>query len=794
MTAKSFLKTLLLASCAATGLAKPTFAQDNEQDEDTGTSTRAVEEIIVTARRRDETLQEVPIAVSSLDGADLQRFQIDNLVDAGRFAPNVTLEVSRGTNTTITAFIRGVGQQDPVAGYEAGVGIYIDDVYLNRPQAAVLQIFDVERIEVLRGPQGTLYGRNTIGGAIKYVTKKIAEEPTASLRLGYGNFNERDLLLSASTPITDTLRISAAAGIFTRDGFGSNVDVVPSPIEGQPPITGPNFGQDNYSEDIIATRASIEWAPTESLFVRLQGDYLIDESDPRQGSRLIPSTSGVPVLDNVFDTLAGLTGIDQEVEAYGGAATIEYRVNDAILLKNIFAYRKDDSISPIDFDSLPVADIDVPVIYDNEQWSEEFQIVFDQDRFGGILGFYYLDANAFNEFEVLLGTTGDLIGLPGLNARTLGDVDTETWAIFGDFSYDITDTIQLSYGGRFTSDQRTARVLRETYIGGFTPVFGGNTSALIATTSDFNGSETFEEYTQRASISWTPVDNLTLYASYSEGFKGGGFDPRAQTTGAPDLDQDGQVSDEEIFGFLSFEPEEVTSYELGLKGSLIDGRINFAIAAFTSDYTNVQIPGSIGLDTDGDGINDTFTGVTTNAADATITGVEFEGNATVLSGALTDGDELLFDWTFGYLDAEFNEFIDAFGNDVADQRVFQNTPDFTGSARLTYSAPVTYAGVDAHVTLTNAVTYRSQASQFEVPNPLLDQDAFALWDASLIYQTDDGIWQFGIHAKNILDKEYIVAGYNFVTPDNVPTLGTEGTLTGFFGNPRTYQLTVQVSF
>ena len=172
MTTKAALGAAVSAwlTAAAFALAaNPAAAQGAGADED-------VEEITVTARRREESLQEVPLAITAVSGEQLENVGAPDIVAVAQTVPNLTLEVSRGTNTTLTAFIRGVGQQDPVAGFEAGVGLYIDDVYLNRPHAAVLDIYDVERVEVLRGPQGTLYGRNTIGGAIKYVTRDLADE------------------------------------------------------------------------------------------------------------------------------------------------------------------------------------------------------------------------------------------------------------------------------------------------------------------------------------------------------------------------------------------------------------------------------------------------------------------------------------------------------------------------------------------------------------------------------------------------------------------------------------------
>lgn len=768
-----------LVSGLATALLVPTavHAQAGEaatQDTDDGT-------IVVTARRREERLVDVPLSITAISGDDLAASGVQDITEIGQEVPNLTLEVSRGTNTTLTAFIRGVGQQDPVAGFEAGVGLYVDDVYLNRPQAAVLDIYDVERIEILRGPQGTLYGRNTIGGAIKYVSRRLPEDTSVKVKGTYGSYDQADLIVTASTPITDSLRIGASGARLSRGGFGDNLV--------QP-------GVENYNKDVWAARGSIEYDDN-GFFVRLSGDYIRDESDPRQGHRLIPSLlTGAPVLDDVFDTRAGLTVPEQLVEAYGGSLLIEAPVSDNITLKSITAYREDKSSSNIDFDSLPSEDLDVPVIYENDQFSQEFQILYESDNLNGVLGAYYLDANAFNVFDVLLATTGALpfVGLPGLNAQTLGDVDTETWSVFGDFTYDISDQLSVSVGGRYTSDKRSARILRTTFINGFSDQFDG-AGVPILVTSDFEDSDTFKEFTPRASVSWKPNENHNIYFTYSRGFKGGGFDPRGQTSATPDFDQDGIVSADEVFNFLQFDPETVDSYELGWKASLLDNRLNVSVALFKGDYSDVQIPGSVGFDTDGDGVNDSFAGITSNAASADVNGFEFEGRALVGKDFAGAGSRFNVNWSLGYLDANFNTFIDNLGNDVADERVFQNTPEWTGSMSFNLGVPVASGMLD----LISSISFRSDASQFESPNPFLDQDGFALVDASLVYTDDSDFFSIGVHGKNLFDKRYKVAGYNFVAGGQngapfVSTLGLEGTLTSFFGDPRRVFVTGEIKF
>lgn len=786
--AKVGVKAGLLAFCSTISLSAgggAALAQNETASNASG------DVIVVTARRRDESLLDVPIAVTAVSGDQLLQQGVQDITYLSQSVPNLTLEVSRGTNATLTAFIRGVGQQDPVAGFEAGVGIYVDDVYLNRPQAAVLDIYDVERIEVLRGPQGTLYGRNSVGGAIKYVTRRLGDDPMLRLRASGGTFGQFDIVSTAQAPLSDTLAVGGSVAYFSRNGFGENLTT----------------GAENYNKEVLAFRASAEF-DNDRVFVRLAGDYLEDNSNPKGGHRLIPSLfSGAPVLDDVFDSRAGITG-ENEAEAYGAAMHIEVAINDQWTLKNIAAWRQDDNIQQIDFDALPSVDVDVPVIYENEQFTEELQLLYEGDALAGVLGFYYIDASAFNTFDVVLATTGALpfVGLPGLNANTTGDVDTSSWSIFGDLTFDLENIfglqgIELAVGGRYTSDKRSSDVLRQTFIGGNTPPFGGMTSVLIATTSDFSGEETFTDFSPRVSLSYSPNGDHNLYASYSQGFKGGSFDPRGQSSAVTiDFDGDGDVDDADIFEFFLFEPEEVDSYEIGWKARFAEGRITSNLAVFYADYTNVQIPGSQG-GTDPLTGAPTFIGVTTNAGGAEFIGVEWEGTALIAEDTFGSGDSFSIAWGGGWIDADYTEFL--VGTvDVSDQRVVQNTPEFSGAITTNYTHPVSLFGHGGDVSFITQTSYKSRTSQFEVPNPLLDQSGYGLFDASLVWNSSDGRLQVGVHGKNLFDREYRVAGYNFLAqnPDGsfvtpfTPTLGLEGVQTAFFGPPRTVTGTVQVQF
>lgn len=776
MASKSLIRALALVSTAyCGGMVAPAMAQNNAP----AATASDDEAIIVTARRRAERLQDVPIAVTAYSGEQLEKAGAIDITDISNTTPNVTLENSRGTNSTLTAFIRGVGQQDPVPGFEAGVGIYLDDVYLNRPQAAVLDIYDVERIEVLRGPQGTLYGRNTIGGAIKYVTRPLPQKFSVSAKATYGSYDQADGVLTVSAPISDIVRLGGSVARLSRGGFGKNLTIP---------------GLENYNKDIWAGRGTLELggygAP---VLIRITGDYTRDKSDPRNGHRLIPSLlTHTPVLPDVYDTQAGLNNPRQDVKAYGLAMNASAQLTDTLTFRSISAWRKDRSFTPIDFDSLPAVDVDVPAVYKNEQTSQEFQLLYEGKRLKGVLGFYYLEADASTEFDVILGTTGALLHLPGLNAYTAGDVKTKTWSVFGDFTYDLTDRLSLSAGGRWTNDKRTSHILKQTKIGGTSPVFGG-VAIPIATQTDFTGSRTFTEFTPRASISFKPTPDHMVYASYSKGFKGGGFDPRGSATLAPDTNHDGVKSYQEIYNFLTFNPEKVDSYEIGWKGAMFDRRLTMAVTGFYGDYRDVQIPGSVGIDTNGDGIIDSFAGITTNAAKATFKGVEAEGNAVLVRDFAGDGSSVNLSGTLGYIDGKYKKFI--LNNvDVSKLRAIQNTPKWTVSGTLGANVPA----VGGMVSGSTTVSYRSLTHQFETPSPFLDQPGYALLDASLVWTSEGGRYSLGVHGKNLTNKHYITSGYNFVTQNAngtfTPTLGREGVLTAFYGNPRQVFVTAGLKF
>ncbi|HEX8366773.1 MAG TPA: TonB-dependent receptor [Allosphingosinicella sp.] len=700
-------------------------------------------DIVVTARRRAENLQDVPISVSAFQGEALENRGAQDITALTQQTPNTTLQIARGSNSTLIGFIRGIGQQDPLWGFEPGVGLYVDDVYIARPQGAVLDIFDVERVEVLRGPQGTLYGRNTIGGAIRYVTRRLGHEFSGRVRASYGSYNQIDLIGTITVPVTDTISIGAGVGRFQRDGFGTNL----------------NTGNEHYNRDVWTARASIEFEPSENLFFRLAGDWLQDDSNARHGHREV-GRGADPVfapLPSVYDTRAG-AGDRNRVETRGVSFTAEYNVSPTVTLKSITAYRDGETNGNIDFDNTPGPVLDIPAFYQDHQLTQELQIVYEGDRIQGVAGLFYLDGVARGAFDTVLGILNTTI-------LTSGEVDTRSIAAFGDFTYRISDQVRISLGGRYTRDRREGTVFRRNYTGIRSPFFGNAAAVPGLIRTDYTNERVDEQFTPRASISYLPTPDLTLYASYSRGFKSGGYDMRGDAVFTP-----GTVN--------GYEPETVDAYEAGVKLYALDRAVYLSVAGFYSDYRNQQV-------TIQQAATNGIASFVDNAGDSRIWGFEAEARATVSPNLQITG-------MFGYTNARFLRFetynlATASFIDVADQRVFQNTPRFTVAISPTLSADVG----GGTIAFTPSISHRSEYSMFEVPSPILDEDGYTLVDASLVWTSADQRFQLSAHGRNLTNARYRVGGYSF---SDIPSPIFGNSIIGFYGPPRTVTVTGQVRF
>src|SRR5687767_7480035 len=543
----------------------------------------AGEEIVVTARKREENVQEVPVAVTVVTSDELEESAAADISELQTQVPNLSVYQGRNQSTTLTAFMRGIGQADPLWGVDPGVGLYMDDVYIARPQGALLDVYDVERIEVLRGPQGTLYGKNTIGGAIKYVSRPLTDDFTASVGLTAGEHSTLDLRTSiAGALIPGKVRGKLAFASLNRGGYGENR------------LTG----RDVSDRKTFAMRGALDWLLTESIKVAFSADYTKDDAEPKGYQRLVPNrlcpAFGVvcPTYDSRWDTDSGLAPLNG-TEAKGGSMVISSPISSGWDFKSITAYRESDSENNIDFDTTAARIVDVTATYYDEQLTQEFQFVYEGGgKLSGVLGAYYFD-----------GEAGGLVKNIFVNAQfgtTNGKTLTDAIAIFGDGSYAINDKLTFNGGLRATRETKNGVAFNAGYANDqFT------TPVLIL--ADYDKEATFDSIAPKLGVDYKFRDNVLGYVSLSRGFKSGGFNVRAQSNVFPKSAE-------------PFDDEVLTVGEAGLKSVLLDSRLVLNSAIFHGKYEDIQVSTFTAFDANGDGIEESFFGNFINAGNATMNG------------------------------------------------------------------------------------------------------------------------------------------------------------------------------
>ncbi len=756
MSNQLFNKSLCALAVGSALIASPTvFAQQAAAEEDKG-----LEKIVVTARKTTESLQEVPVSVTSIGAMELSEKGISDITEIQQFSPNTTLQTSRGTNSTLTAFIRGVGQQDPLWGYEPGVGIYVDDVYVARPQGAVLDLLDVERIEVLRGPQGTLYGKNTVGGAVKYVTKPMDGDAQFNAQATLGSYSQRDIKVTGQLPILeDRLYLGAGYASLSRDGYGEFLDA-PAGSD-----------TENYNKDLWAARLSLEFQASDDVFIKLAWDKTEDESNSKGGYRLLPSIlPGVeaPVPDSVYDSYTSLPTWNK-VELEGTSLTIDWAVSDDLSLKYVAAKRESYSPTNIDFDNTGFNLFDVPAVYDDENTSHELQASYIQDGMTVVGGLYAYDSESCGIFDAILG------GL-GLTLETSGCNNSESYAAYVQTSIDLTDKWSLTAGARYTDEKKEASVFYGFLLGAVYPysgwVDGYQRGAEVGVPqslgTDTNGDgvldapkqASWSRFTPRLGVEYQYDADTLFFASYAQGFKSGTFNPRASTNER------------------AADPEIADSVEFGMKKDW-NANLRTNITLFWLDHKDRQY-----IVVEADPNDPTVLGQNLgNAAKSEVTGIEAEITYAV-------SDDLTLDLALGYLDAELEQ-----DENITTPLVgLSNTPD------MTFALSANYVMESDHglYAFNAGYYYRDDYIIFE-DNETLAQDGYGMFNASINWEHTDGHWYAGLHLKNITDEEYMVGGYSFVggiddDGNYLPGFGGDTTLVGYYGAPRTVSLTVGYRF
>ncbi len=584
--------------------AVPALAQEAEEGTDETVQTeeeKAIQEaldrqpfageITVTSRRREEALQEIPIAVSVVGGPQLQDIAATTISELESYVPNLSIYQGRNQSTTLTAFIRGVGQADPLWGVDPGVGLYIDDVYVARPQGALLDVYDVERVEVLRGPQGTLYGKNTIGGAIKYVTRPLTDTAEGRITWNPGTWGTQEFRGTIAGPIVaGKLRGKASFAKLTRDGYGENT----------------YQNRDVSDKDTTAYRLGLQWLLSDKVSIRADYDHTEDRAEPVGLTRLAANPlcplfgiGACPPYDNLFDTESGLAPINS-TDSTGYSLTLTWDINPALQFKSITAHRENDAQNNIDFDTTPAPIVDTgPAVYFDDQTTQEFQLVFTgSDKWSGVLGLYYFDGTAGGRVNAtFVGSTF---------VTTEGDIDTKSYALYADGSFRLTDRLTLNVGLRPTRETKHGRA--------FNVYNTDNTyTDYWLVTADFDDEVTFTSWAPKLGLDYQFSPDVMGYFKVNRGFKSGGYNVRAQETVFPESG-------------LPFDDEVMTVAEVGVKTVLANRSLVLNSAVFYGDYTDIQVSTFTDYDSNGDGTNDAFFGNFLNAGDATVSGVEVEYN------------------------------------------------------------------------------------------------------------------------------------------------------------------------
>ncbi len=650
----------------------------------------ALEEVVVTARRRAEDLQQTPLSISVLTGSDLEQRSIGTLQRISEQVANLRASVGPQGGSSSHYFIRGVGQLDFIASTDPGVGTYLDGVYLGRTTGAALELLNVERVEVLRGPQGTLFGRNAIGGAINVVTAEPgSRRPEFAVVAGSRNHREaRAQFAGALVPgsLTGDLAILDR----TQDGWQRRL------------VDGGRFGDDRTT----AGRVSLLWHAGPRLAVRISLDATRTRgtADPHVLVAANPARGGRPgyVLSDPSLTWAGQRSPD-DLDASGLAMTATYDLG-AASLRSISSYRSLDSDTGADFDGSPFPDLDQRVVTHQSQWSQELQLSGRawQGRLQWLVGLYGYRERVSQAIPVVL--YGSLLSQNNL-------LENRSGALFSHVSANLAPKWSLSAGARYS---------HETKQHSFDHYFvtdTGNTALFAPTTLR----HAWPSFTPKAGIEYHARADLMTYGSVSQGFRSGGFNGRPFG------------SDE----FLPYGPEKLTTYEAGLKGEWLQHRLRTNGAIYYSRYRDIQLTRTT-IGSSGAPIV-----VTGNAGEAELYGAELDITA-------APSDRLLLTANLGHQHNRYVALLPGAAVHAGDQ--LPVSPRWTASAAIEYMRAL--PGEAGRLRARVDFSYTSAFNYFFDNPPLSWQGACALWNARLTWLPPSGAWQLAAYVLNAGDRQH----------------------------------------
>lgn len=719
----------------------------------------ATGDIVVTARRVEENLQRVPASVSAFNERALDRLQANDTTALQGAVPNLNIVQGRGSSNATNIFIRGVGQPDALQTFDPAVGVYVDDVYLSRIRGNQLDLLDVERVEVLRGPQGTLYGKNTIGGAIKFVSRRPGKQARANVQAVVGSYGELTIRGAASGPLAPTLSAGIAVQRSKNDGY----------------VKDRVLDRRYNDRDSFGVRGTLAYTPTDSVRIDLVGDSTKDDAFLNVGRPLNNLTSAfgavLPVtgLTGRYDWTARTSPSlpnSTKLTHQGLAGTVAVDLTDALTVKSITARRWLDTDDYIDIDATEYNTGDVFVGVDQKQFSQEFQLAYTGGRLSGVAGLYYLKEDVVSHQESygsdFLRFTPTTV--PPTFLRTIDDDQTtKSYAAYANGTFAILENLRLSAGIRFTRE--TKDYFRTT------STFSSNPLFTSLTPVTFDVKRTWKDTSPMISLDWQATSDTLVYVRAAKGFKSGGFNGRANSPTERTV----------------FEPETVWSYEGGLKTRL-GNQLRFNAAVFWNDYRDFQARVT-GVE------EDAVTGIPAarlsvlNAGKLRIRGAEFEA-------AWTPVQRLLIDAQLGLLDADYKEFNDL--RFPGGSRAFQTPPfapkvTFRGGAQYNFDlgtvGSLTVGGqsryrsrtalaVDSTLVVGNAGTTTEIAGLF--------QNDFWLHDARLVWEDDSRRFSVGLYGNNLTNRRYKTDAQEFSSVGSIRTV--------YYGAPRTWQLKVTARY
>ncbi len=766
-----YMKAVLLAGIAGVSLSygAAASAQESAPQAQSGLG-----DIVVTARRSAETLQDVPVAVTALGADFIDRQNISDASDVPQFAPNLTIEQQPSSLSAATVFIRGIGNNEPSAVSEQGVGVYLDGVYLARAAGAIFDLIDLERIEVLRGPQGTLFGRNTIGGALQLVSRKPANDLGVTAKAGYGRFNEWYVRGRVDTGyiIGDTIKASIAGQHRRSDGYVDNILTPTSKDPGSLNATSLAVGlQGDFGDLTVNYNFDYDTRKGTPAFFQIVAATPLAQSYYAQS----PNFGGAPFLVDPerrgtvqqagFTDRDGDNRFTSKTRVQGHALTLTYEPIPELTIKSITGYRKffQDTILNLSGNGVlrgPVVDFTSPTLVSiqnvtpysgnnapQRQWqfSQELQALGKVGDVSYLFGMYYFreKSSEYNRQALTLVTPVaalGALGFPqsvadgitalnpglttvGLNSNPLQAFGgtSQSMAMFGQASWRpgaLDDKFELTLGGRFTADDKTIYI-------------AGDVSPTL------RGRAGFENFSYLVSASYELAEDVLFYGRLSTGYRSGGINPRAGVINA-------------------FDPEKAKAYELGLKSQFLDNRLRLNLAGYVTDYDDLQVQ-QFAAGTGG------ATALIVNAGKVQLSGFEAELTALPFTGFQIDG-------SVGYVKTKFKEFLfrDPLTNlveDVADVARPVYSPKWTIHVGAEYAYPVGDATVRLRGDYSRRTKFYVNALDNTAPfNDELVSPAFTNVKARLSVEDiklggsslDIGVW-----GDNLLNKQTLSYGIDF---------------------------------